>query len=93
MVGDLLTRPILVEMVLSSLDTLRSERLTYVDTGTLYDSYVSQWIDRDVGRSTNRMTPDGKRLFMEYLALILTESPHSEGAVHFSALTDYVGVF
>jgi len=80
---DLVRRPVLLDMVVKSLPTLR-ERKGEVTAAGLYDVYTGFWIHRDDWRAI--LTPAGKAAFTEELAWRLWTADRER--LHYSELTD-----
>jgi formylglycine-generating enzyme required for sulfatase activity len=81
--GDLVRRPVLLDMVVKSLPQLR-ERKGEVTAAGLYDVYTGYWIHREDWRAI--MTPVGKSSFTEELAWRLWTTDRER--LHYSELSD-----
>lgn len=69
---DLARRPLLLGMVLQTLDQLGSEKVGRAD---LYKAYLQQWLDRTPSKASQlRLRPEAKILFAEALAAQLWSS-------------------
>jgi formylglycine-generating enzyme required for sulfatase activity len=80
---DLIRRPVLLDMVVKSLPTLR-ERKGEATAAGLYDVYTGYWIHRDDWRAI--LIPAGKAAFTEELAWRLWTADRER--LHYSELTD-----
>jgi formylglycine-generating enzyme required for sulfatase activity len=80
---DLVRRPVLLDMVVKSLPTLR-ERKGEVTTAGLYDVYTGYWIHRDDWRAI--LNAAGKAAFTEELAWRLWTADQER--LHYAELTD-----
>lgn len=65
---DLSKSPVLCDMIVKTLPVLMKKG-EVVSSAQLYDAYTSHWIDTDDWRSI--MTPKGKRMLMEELAITM----------------------
>ena len=79
--ADLASRPLLLEMITKTLGQLL-DNYSNVDASLLYKQYTDFWIEHDDWRSI--MKPEGKRQFMEELAINILES--NKSSIHFSEL-------
>lgn len=80
---ELCQRPLLLDMIVKSIDKITSEEVT---AATLYDVFTSAWTHRDKWRDV--LAPDDKLEFVKGLARSLWSNQAT--MIHHSDLTDYV---
>jgi RNA polymerase sigma factor (sigma-70 family) len=80
---ELSQRPMLLEMIVKSIDKLTAPE---INAATLYDVYTSAWIYRDKWRDV--LTPDEKLSFLMALSRSLWDEDIS--GIHYTRLLDYV---
>ena len=77
---ELARRPVLLDMIARSLDKLRARAAAgqrVIGATDLYDSFIQEWLDRDVDKST--FNPTEKRLQMAQMAVTLWRSNDDRG--------------
>jgi formylglycine-generating enzyme required for sulfatase activity len=87
-VGDLSTRPVLLEMILKTLPRLL-KAAGPLNLATLYETFTRLWLD-NVAKG-DALTPQDKLRFSQALAIKLNQDALPR--IHYSALEEYVGDF
>jgi RNA polymerase sigma factor (sigma-70 family) len=82
---ELSQRPLLLDMVVKSLDTLTTDK---IDAATLYGVFTDAWVHRDHWR--NVLSPERKLSFLVALARSLWEQDLP--SVHYEQLLSYVAI-
>jgi RNA polymerase sigma factor (sigma-70 family) len=80
---ELSQRPMLLEMIVKSIDKLTAPE---INAATLYDVYTSAWVYRDKWRDV--LTPEEKLSFLTALSRSLWDEDIS--GIHYTRLLDYV---